>query len=260
MLSLDGRPRDADRGLRRAGLREPGRRCGRLGVRAGRAIDRRRIQGRLRGAVARGVGRLDGEGVGRPAGEAGHRARRPEPGADEVPAAVDGVLGHADVVGRAVPGERDARAGRARRAEVAGGGRGLRVARRRGADRIGHVALHLGGAERTVVHAHLVDRAGEPLVPDQVPADAQDPARGGQRPGQCELAGRGPVHVQAEGRAVVGGGEVRPGVGGERRRSRDALVVAGHEDVAAREVAARGGVEAVDEVAGLLLEDDRAPA
>ena len=75
-----------------------------------------------------------------------------------------------------------------------------------------------------------------------------------------ERVGERAVHVDAKRGAVVRRREVRPLVGGERGGRLHALVVAADEDVAARPVAGRGGVEPVHEVVGLLLEDDRAPA
>ena len=114
--------------------------------------------------------------------------------------------------------------------------------------------------ERAVVHADLVDRAVEPLVPDRVAADPEEPGRGGHRAGRGEGVGEGAVHVDAKRGAVVGRREVRPGVGRKRGGRLHALVVAADEDVAARPEAGRGGVEPVHEVAALLLQDDRPPA
>ena len=148
-----------------------------------------------------------------------------EGGAAGTAAALELVAGDADGVGRGAPGEVDL-AGRDR-------GRGQR-ARLRGrcgvgagrADGGGLVGLDLGGGERDVVDADVVDHPGEVLAVDVVAADRERVGGGGDRAGvggRCDL---GAVDVETDVGAVVGLGQERPGRGRQRRAAERVPVAA----------------------------------
>src|SRR5207248_6896658 len=116
--------------------------------------------------------------------------------------------------------------------EFARGRRRLRV--RAAADRRVHVGLDLGGGQGVVVDADLVDQPGEVLAPHRVAADPQRVGGGGDAAGLRRAADLGAVDVQEEGGAVVGGGQVAPGVQRQHRG-------AGRADVGAAAVDVAGG-------------------
>ncbi len=253
-----GRPGERHLSGRAGGGERPrrGRRC-RIGRRGRARLVRRGagVAGRVEGddAVVVGAGgepcvRVVRAGrlrdpVRRARGEAGDRAP------------MDVVAGDADVVRRGSPGERDL-------AETARGGQGPR---RTGRNRVGiadrgrHVGLDLGGAERPVVDADLVDQPVEPLAPDRVAADLQRRGRRQDRPRARGLRGLGTVHVQPLCRAVEGCGEVRPRPGGHGCRPVEQPGRAADRHLRLRPVGVRARVEAVHEVAGALLHDHRGP-
>ena len=78
-----------------------------------------------------------------------------------------------------------------------------------------HIGLDFGGAQRAVVDPDLVDQAAEELAPDAVAADAQRAGRGFDRPADGHVAGLHAIDEDAQGGAVVSGGQVGPGVQGE---------------------------------------------
>ena len=77
-------------------------------------------------------------------------------------------------------------------------------------DRRAHVGLDLGRGERAVVHAHLVEAALEPLLPDRVAAEAQRVRAARDRALEGARAGEVAVDVAADRGAVVGHRQMRP--------------------------------------------------
>lgn len=122
-----------------------------------------------------------------------------------------------------------------------------------------HVGLELGRAQGAVVDTDLIDTALEELAPHAVAADAQRPT-GNRHVAGLRLA-RDLVAVDIEplGGAIVGGGQMRPGVRRQRRPTRQVLVTA---DVEARDglVGVGVGIQRIRQAAGLLLEQHVAPA
>ena len=83
-----------------------------------------------------------------------------------------------------------------------GGSRRLRVGRGR-RDRSGRVRLELGGAERAVVDAHLVDLPREPSASLRVAADPELTGRRADAAGYGGRAAERAVDVQPQRRSVV---------------------------------------------------------
>ena len=110
-------------------------------------------------------------------------------------------------------------------------------------DRGALVGLDLGGGEGDVVDADVVDQAGEELAVETVPADLQRVRRGGDRAGMGRRGDLGPVDIQAQRRPVIGLGQERPGVGGQRGGAEGVGVAA------ARDHARRPGATQFVEVA-----------
>ncbi len=123
-----GRPGEGDAGGGACGGGDVARRGGRLAVGARGRGGRHR---RLRGGVAGLVERSDPDRVCGSAGEPVDRVAGRGARADLGGGAVDVVAGDADVVGRCVPGDRDARCGGRGDAQVAGRRRSSGVRRRR---------------------------------------------------------------------------------------------------------------------------------
>ena len=124
----------------------------------------------------------------------------------------------------------------------------------------GHVGLDLRDREGAVVEPEIVDQAAEELVPDRVAADPEGAGRGRHRAGRRRRARERAVDIEAHDAAVVGGGEVRPGIRRQRGRTSCLDLARAEPEIRARALAAVVRVERVDERAGLLLERDRPPA
>ena len=120
--------------------------------------------------------------------------------------------------------------------------------------------MDLARAQRAVVDPDLVDQAREPLRPDRVAAYPERAGRGCDQAGREEASDLASVDVETEGDGVVGRGQVRPRVEWEAGRAVYLARAAGNEDLAVR---SRLGlvvcIEPVDEIRGLLLEDDSPP-
>ncbi len=215
--AADGPRRADDRGRlavpRLVGRRRPrplveavgGDEATRRGGRAAR--EGRGGHGRPAGDVVPAVDGLDAERVLRAADQPCEGVARGGRRGDLRAAAVDVVVGDAPVVVRGGPRRRDRGVGRGPGGEVRRGGRGRHVGR---ADPCGHVRLDLGRRDGAVVDPHLVDDAVEeaagrrPVGADPPDVRVADVAR--ERP----VRRLDPVHVEAGGRAVVGGREVLP--------------------------------------------------
>src|SRR6185312_10013231 len=107
------------------------------------------------------------------------------------------------------------RGGAARGGDAAGSGGAARPAAGGARKRRVHVRRDLSGAERAVVDPDLVDAAGEVLAPHAVAADAQRAIDGRRRHRIGARRDGQPIDVEAHRRAVIGGGQVRPGVDGD---------------------------------------------
>ena len=122
-----------------------------------------------------------------------------------------------------------------------------------------HVGLDFGLTESTVVHSHLVKTPGKILAPDTVAADAQR-ARGSEDRSSHRLAGhQRTVDVNAQGRAVMRGRQMRPGVERQGRGSSDAILAARRNNINVRTIGGRAGVKRINEHAGLLLHNGGVP-
>src|SRR5207245_5874610 len=124
-------------------------------------------------------------------------------------------------------------------------------------DRRAQVRLDLGRGEGAVVDPNVVEQAPEVLAPDGVPAHVQDAGGGRDRSDHGGRLDERTVDVEAQVGAVERDGEVRPGVQGEPGRA-DRVHLAADEDLPDRVPGVLARVEAVDELAGLLLEEDAA--
>ena len=181
------------------------------------------------------------------------RGRRREPGSR---APVDVVADDSDVVRCRAPGERDL-AEAARRRQCSRRARKRRVG---SADRRAHVGRDLCRAERAAVDPHLVDEAAEPLRPDRVSADPQGRGRGHDGTGDRDLRDLRAVHEQPLGRPVERRREVRPEAGRDGGCAVKQTCGWVHRHLRLRPVGVAVRVEAVDEVAGALLDDQRSEA
>src|SRR5262249_30320060 len=109
-----------------------------------------------------------------------------------------------------------------------------------------HVLTDLGGGQGAGVDPELGQRALEELAPRAGGAAAEHAAGREDGAGDVLAGGQGAVDVQAEGGAVVGAGQVRPGVEREGTGAAHPLIAAGGR----REVGGGGGA-----VAGVELVD-----
>ena len=224
----------------------------------------RPVSGRVDGVDGERVRRAAAEAVERVA--AGRRAVR----TGGVAAAVEVVARDADVVSRGVPaqGQRRLRLAarprdrRERTGPACPRGRRRRWRRgrgRRAADRSVHVALDLARRQGAVVDAHVVELAAEPLLPDRVAAEAERSRRGGDAAGVRARVGDAAVDVEPHRRAVIGDGEVAPGVQRQRRRA-DGILLAVDVHLADRPGGILARVQRVGDAAVAFLGDNRAPA
>ena len=120
-------------------------------------------------------------------------------------------------------------------------------------------ACDLPGRQSSVVDAHLVDLALEPLRPDVAPAEAERPGGRGHRADLEQLRGLDAVDVDPQHVPVIGRGEMGPARGRDRGSGTDVGVEGADEHVAARYARSGAGVEGVRVVVASLLEGDRSP-
>ena len=113
------------------------------------------------------------------------------------------------------------------------------------AERRVHVDLDLAGAQGPVVDSHFVDQAGEELAVDAVATDLQRIARGFDAAGAGRAGDERAVDVQPQRGAVIGQGQVGPGVGAQRRGAEGFDVRAADDHSAGRLAVVRGGFEIV---------------
>ena len=135
-------------------------------------------------------------------------------------AALDAVTGHSDVVGGGGPAEIDL--GRAHRGgRHAGDITGWCGIRSLCPDRRIHIREDLRRREGAVVDAHFVDQPWEELAAVGVPTDAQRRRGGLDRAGRGRTAHLHAVDVEQALRAIIGGGDVGPGIGHEGGGGKD---------------------------------------
>lgn len=123
-----------------------------------------------------------------------------------------------------------------------------------------HVGLDLRRAQSPIVDTNLINAALEILAPNAVAADAQRP-RGNWYVARLRLfCDLNAVDKEPFGGAVISGGQMRPGVSGQRRHPRQILVVPADVDARDRLVGVGVGVEPISQTTGLFLEQHAAPA
>ena len=112
--------------------------------------------------------------------------------------------------------------------------------------------------QRPVVDPHLVDQTREPLPPDTVAAEAQDPRRRRHRTRHSRRGRQRPVHVQPQQRPVIGRRQMRPGIQRQRRRP-DRVPLRADEHLTQRPRAGLIGKQPIHDPTRTLLEDHRPP-